>query len=1240
MRRLFAATRINIYAKTCCVLVAFCAFSYTSSAQLILSANKTATILSSALAGSGVTIMSPTMTCAGNANAVFTTGAISPLGIPTGIVLTTGNAVDSTTASGFGYGVGDPSSDFANTGNGTPGDPELDALVTPNPTNDACILEFNFKPAGDTIKFNYVFGSEEYTDYTCSPFNDVFAFFISGGAYVSPTNLALVPGTSIPVAVNSVNCGATGGYPLSTCTAMGPGSPFCAYYVNNLVASSPAFDYVTYDGLTTVLQVVAAVSPCDTYHLKLAIADAGDDAFDSGVFIEGGSLTSATTTAVTATGTSGLPYCIRGCAPGDFVFTTPVPQDTNIVVHFIITGSAVNGYDYATIPDSAIILAGSTSTTLFINTLPVPPVGPVVVTLEIEVPDPCHAGLFTVGAIASLTILDSFTFRILTPDTSICDGAFVNIVAVGDSVFDSILHYAWTPPGTLSNDTTLLTTATPTVTTTYTLTGTTAAVLGCAPEHRVITITVYNPTFDSVSFTNPTVCGYCDGTLTLWGLQTGFPDTLFYTYNGTAHVPIPVVVSSAHTVTITGLCAGVYSNIYVKVGECYTLVKGPKTLVNPPPPVVTVDSPLVKTCVGISVQLNSYVTPTGIPYFYTWTPPTDLSNSTISNPIVTPTVPGDIVYTVTVNPSSDPGCAAHATVDVHTVPNNFNLLNKDTVICLGAAVQVTITGGSPEFTWLWAPPAGVSNVNIENPLITPTVSATYTVTASYAHCPNMVDSFHIEVDYPAPAATFTDTICLGASDHIDLTVSGSDYYHYQWAPPTFLSNDTIPNPIITPTVEGTFSWTITIQPHAAACAIIDIVNMLVIPNSFTVTPVDVSICKGASVQITGTPYPLFSYNWSPTEGIATPNIINPLITSDTSTMYVVTATYSKCPDMHDTVRIDVQPNPSVYIGGNRFVCAYDTLHLTASVWPAWYEHYKYTWTPALHLDNDSSSTVVFINDTNATVVTASTIVFTVTTTAGCYAVDSATITVYPGNFASIAASEENFCPHDSAVLSPNGGVAYRWTPSLYLSDSNAVLPVIKPITSQTYTVISTSQYGCRDTFTFHAVVHPAAVLWIPDSTTIYPGETYQISPQTNCVNFAWSPPSGLNEAYISNPIASPTINTKYVVTASTEWGCKTKDSIEIYVDASSLLALPNAFAPGNGPNSEFKIIKRGIANLNYFRIFNRWGNLVFETTDIDKGWDGEYNGKPQPVGVFVYQVQAVTSEGKIFEKHGNVTLIR
>ena len=86
--------------------------------------------------------------------------------------------------------------------------------------------------------------------------------------------------------------------------------------------------------------------------------------------------------------------------------------------------------------------------------------------------------------------------------------------------------------------------------------------------------------------------------------------------------------------------------------------------------------------------------------------------------------------------------------------------------------------------------------------------------------------------------------------------------------------------------------------------------------------------------------------------------------------------------------------------------------------------------------------------------------------------------------------------------------------------------------------------------------------------------------------------------------------------------------------------MPNAFTPGNGVNTQFKIIKRGIATLNYFRVFNRWGQMIFETTDIDHGWDGTYKAAPQPQDVYIYTVEAVTSTGKIFTKQGNITLLR
>jgi len=1130
-------------ARAITAFVALLVMGIPSGAQVTVTPGATALTLATTLAGTGVIILAPVLTCNSLGNGTFTTGVTDPVGVPNGITLESG---DVTLMSADATLSPTESSSF------TPSlsDADLAALVGGLSTNDACILEFDFKAAGDTVKFDYVFASEEYPEFACSGFNDVFGFLISGGvtapptSYPTPYNIARVPGTSIPVCINSVNSAPTGTpYALTGCTSLGPGSPFSAYYIDNSTST-----LLIFDGKTTVLKAIAAVSPCDTYHLKLGIADVGDNAYNSAVFIKGGSLTSTTTTAVTATGTSGLPYCIRGCGPGNFVFTIPTRHATPYVVHYNILGTAINGFDYTTIADSVIIPVTDTFTVLNISTLLVPPTGPKVVTLEILNEDPCHPGVFTPGGTASLTILDSFNFHIRTPDTSICAGQYVHIIATGDSVFSSILHYTWTPSGSVSNDTTLITNANPTVTTTYTLTVTAPAALGCIPQSKTITISIF------------------------------------------------------------------------------------------PNPVITVDSHLVKTCLGVPVNMDVHTTPPpGVGYSYAWSPGLGLSTTAAPSTVVTPTLLGDITYTVTVYPTLLPACASVETITVHTLPNDFILHNHDTAICAGEFVQTSIAG-SAEFNWRWRPPTGVSDTLLMEPVITPTVSGGYTVTASYAHCPDMVHQFYIEVDHAAPVVNIRDTICIPMSYGTDLTVPGSTgvgegYYHYQWAPATFVSNDTIPNPVITPTVAGLHSYTVTVHPHAISCTVNDILDLYVLPNTINIITPDTEICKGGMVQLRVIGDALFSYQWLPTAGIAISNVVAPLITPDTSAYYKVGVSFHSCPTFYDSVMIDVQPNPSVFIGGNRFVCERDTIRMKSVVKPGWYTHYSYAWTPSSYLSSTNDPTVTL------TGVDTGSVHLVVKTPAGCTGSDSAQIVVLPINFASLI-PDMSFCPHDSMVLTPTGGISYQWMPAMYLSDDKAAQPVIKPITSQGYTVVATSQYGCKDTMYFAATVYPDAVINLVDSVRLYPGETYQIDPQTNCTVFSWSPSGALSGKYISNPIASPEVSTNYVVTGITEHGCKTKDSILISVDEGAIIGLPNAFNPGGGVNNEFKIIKRGIATLNYFRIFNRWGNLVFETKDINEGWNGEYKGVPQPVGVFVYTAEAVSKSGKIFRKQGNVTLLR
>lgn len=276
-------------------------------AQLTVSNSMTpAQLVQNVLLGTGVTATNVTYTGSSLARGTFN-GTNSNIGLSSGVLLTTGsiqNAAGPNTQGGAG------------TDNMLNGNAELDALAG-IVTHDAAVLSFDFVPLTDTIRFRYVFGSEEYNEFVCSTFNDVFAFFISGPGITGQQNIALIPGTTVPVTINRVNNGSCGGiYTFhGGCDLSNSG-----YFVDN---NNPPGATVQYDGFTTVFTAQAIVTPCVTYHIRLEIADAGDGALDSGVFLEAGSFVSGTTVAATAQSTSGIsiPTGIIGCAPFTATFT-------------------------------------------------------------------------------------------------------------------------------------------------------------------------------------------------------------------------------------------------------------------------------------------------------------------------------------------------------------------------------------------------------------------------------------------------------------------------------------------------------------------------------------------------------------------------------------------------------------------------------------------------------------------------------------------------------------------------------------------------------------------------------------------------------------------------------------------------------------------------------------------------------------------------------------------------------
>lgn len=221
----------------------------------------------------------------------FTGGYFLGFSTPQGIIMTTGLAGDADTANLCGSHA-----NASTDNNGIDGDADLEALANNNQNSyDGCIIEFDFKPTADTVRFNYVFGSEEYHDYAMASYNDVFGFFLSGPGISGPytngaKNIALIPGTTQVVSINSINYGA-GNSNMTVCNGNGGGCNNCQYLIDNSINDPyhPVFDKFVYDAYTTALVAKSGVQQCSWYHIKLAVSDIGDGIYDTGVLLEKGS---------------------------------------------------------------------------------------------------------------------------------------------------------------------------------------------------------------------------------------------------------------------------------------------------------------------------------------------------------------------------------------------------------------------------------------------------------------------------------------------------------------------------------------------------------------------------------------------------------------------------------------------------------------------------------------------------------------------------------------------------------------------------------------------------------------------------------------------------------------------------------------------------------------------------------------------------------------------------------------
>ncbi len=637
-------------------LLGLLVFTAQASAQLNVAPQNDLQSLVESLAGEGVRIENPSINCHTQGYGEFTyTGSV--LGATEGVLLSTGtinNAVGPNTVENRSFQQN------------TSGDPLLN-IVTNRTTYDACRLEFDVIPSGDTLSFDFTFASEEYNEWVGSQYNDVFGFFISGPGITgdpgigNEKNIALIPNTAQPVTINNVNNGINS-----------------QFYHDNVGGS-----HVQYDGLTKNLKAVSVVQPCQTYRLKLVVADASDRVFDSGVFIQKLKSNSVTMQAITSLG---IPELVEGCNPGYVRFIRAEADPTALTLSYYIQGTATNGVDYTAIGDldpaiakTLTIPAGATYTDVVVDPI-ADGIDEGSEYLRFILGNPNCPDAMTDSI--DFTIVDHLPVSVSPGNVTICQNGSVSFLAEGGA------SYSWSPATGLSATNIANPVATPTTTTTYTVTITNGACVRAV--QRTVTV---SPITLSAVITRPLCNGQSNGAINL--AVAGGNAPFVYSWAGPN-------AFSATTEDLSNIPSGTYT---VTVTDANNCSRAQSFNVNTPTPLsATSTSPIliygqnIACAGGTTGAINLLINGGTAPYAVVWTGPNGFT-STAHN--LTGLSAG--TYNATITDTN--GCTTTVTRTLTEPPPMVPSISDVVHVgCRGentGTATASITGGMPPYTYSW-----------------------------------------------------------------------------------------------------------------------------------------------------------------------------------------------------------------------------------------------------------------------------------------------------------------------------------------------------------------------------------------------------------------------------------------------------------------------------------------------------------------------------------------------------------
>jgi gliding motility-associated-like protein len=551
--------------------------------------------------------------------------------------------------------------------------------------------------------------------------------------------------------------------------------------------------------------------------------------------------------------------------------------------------------------------------------------------------------------------------------------------------------------------------------------------------------------------------------------------------------------------------------------------------------------------------------------------------------------------------------------------------SKDTSICEGKSVQLSASGTT---FYSWNQSAVLSDSSIANPTATPIVTTNFIVKGYNVKECFSFDTVKIVV-LPRPTLSLVQNVGFCRGDSVVLNAT-SDAASFQWLPNTFLSNNSIGNPVAKPSDTTKYIINLT---GSNGCLRTDSVTVNVWPLPSLKTLADTAICLGKSVTL-NTVTNAASVTWLPLTGLSNAANISPIASPSITTQYIVKASSNNSCVAKDTVAIKVLPLPIISKSADAFICVGTSKIISASATSALF----YNWLPATSLSNANVSNPVASpsSTTNYYVV--------VTGTNGCSQVDSVLVTVKPYPSFKLSPTNSIICLNDSVLVSASGANYYEWLPATNVAQPTSAITYVKPSVTSSYRVALTDTLcAVTDTFSVSFKVNPLPSIVLSksgDANCIIGNVKLSAS---GAVKFRWFPTETLTNATSSNPIASPAKTTSYHVKAFSSDGCIIEDSIEVKVIKGLIdegYPVPTAFSPNNdGVNDCFGVKYWGYVTDFRLAIYNHFGEIVYTSNDINSCWDGKIKGTAQASGTYVYEVAAKTICGEVYRK-GAFVLIR